>query len=208
MVFSIHHLPLTIYRLAVELRHCLFNAVAYDGAQRLGAALQNFFDLRVLRAREAFEHVGRRVSHGVLGPDADAQARELVRAERRDDALQPLLPPARTARPKPHRAEGQRDVVAYDEQVYGRLEPRALLREARDRLAAQVHVGLRLDQLDGAPLDLGPPDERPALGALDERVRLPRQKVDEHEAEVVARPLVTLARVAEADNKHKSKVKR
>src|SRR4051812_15031992 len=144
MVFSIHHSPLTIDRLAVELRHCLVNAVAYDGAQRFGAALQNFFDLRVLRAREAFEHVGGRVPHGVLGFDTDAQSRELVRAERRDDVLQALLAAARTALPQSYRAERERDVVADDEEVARRLEPLALLREARDRLAAQVHVGLRL----------------------------------------------------------------
>ena len=37
---------------------------------------------------------------------------------------------------------------------------------------------------------------------LHDRVRLPRQKVNEHEAEVVARPLVTLARIAQTDDKH------
>src|SRR5919205_894581 len=205
MVFSIHHLPLTIYRLAVELRHCFFNAVAYDGAQRFGAALQNFFDLRVLRAREAFEHVGGSVAHWMLGSDADAKAHELVRAERRDDVLQALLAAARTSLPQTYRAEGERDVVADDEKVARSLEPRALLRETRDRLAAQVHVGLRLYQLDRAAFQIGATDERPALGALNNRVRLPRQKVDEHEAEVVARPLVTLARIAEADDEHKTK---
>src|SRR5438874_590436 len=76
----------------------------------------------------------------------------------------------------------------------------ALAQEARDRLAAQVHVGLRLDQLDGAPLDLRAPDERTALRAPDRRVRLPRQQVNEHEAEVVARPLVALARIAKPDD--------
>src|SRR5437870_2790225 len=99
MVSLYSPLPSTIYRLAIELRHCLFNAVAYDGAQRFGAALQNFFDLRVLRAREAFEHVSRRFAYGVFRLYADSKPRELVRAERVDDALQTLLPAARTSRP-------------------------------------------------------------------------------------------------------------
>src|ERR1044071_242230 len=123
---SIHHLMFTIRRLTVELRHCLVNAVAYDGAERFGAPLQNLLDLFALSLREAFEDEAGRVTHGVLRLDADPQARELARAERRDDVLQPLLPAARTRRPEADGAEGERDVVADDDQVARRLQPYAL----------------------------------------------------------------------------------
>src|SRR5215212_4509112 len=104
-------------RASVELRHCLVNAVAYDGAERLGAPLQKLLDLFALPLREAFEDEAGRVTHGVLRLDADAQARELIRAERRDDVLQTLLPAARTRRPEADGAEGERDVVAHDDEV-------------------------------------------------------------------------------------------
>src|ERR687889_87713 len=196
LLFPIH------YSLTVVQRHCLVNAVADDGAERFGAPLQNLLDLFPLPLREAFEDEVGRVPYGVLRPDADAQARELVRAERRDDVLQALLPAARARRPEAHGAEREGDVVADHDEVASRLQLGALAQKARDRLAAQVHVGLRLDQLDRAPLKLGPPDERPALRALDLRARLPRQKVYDHEAQVVARPLVALARIAQTDDEH------
>src|ERR1044071_7682630 len=99
MVLSIHHLLFTIHGLTVELRHCLVNAVADDGAERFGAPLQNLFDLFALPLGESIEDEAGRVPHGVLRLEADAQARELVRAERRDDVLQTLLPAARTRGP-------------------------------------------------------------------------------------------------------------
>src|ERR687894_421814 len=110
--FSIHHLLSAIHRLTVVNRHCLVDAVAYDGAERFGAPLKNLLDLLALPLGEAFEDEAGRVAHGVLRLDADAQARELVRAERRDDVLQALLPAARARRPDADGAEGERDVVA------------------------------------------------------------------------------------------------
>src|SRR5918992_6032369 len=101
MDLSAYHLLFTIhYSLTVVQRHCLVNAVAYDGAERFGAPLQNLPDLFALPLGEAFEDEAGRVAHGVLRLDANAQARELVRAERRDDALQTLLPAARTRGPQ------------------------------------------------------------------------------------------------------------
>src|SRR4051794_22151563 len=97
-LFTIHY-PL-FHQLTVVQRHCLVNAVAYDGAERFGAPLQNLLDLRALPLGEAFEDEAGRVPHGVLRLDADAQARELIRAERRDDVLQTLLPAARTRGPE------------------------------------------------------------------------------------------------------------
>ena len=41
--------------IAVVKRHRFVNAVADDGAQRIGATLQNFFQLFKLRLREIFE---------------------------------------------------------------------------------------------------------------------------------------------------------
>src|SRR5829696_3851966 len=98
--------PFTIHRLTVVQRHRLVNAVAYDGAERFGAPLQNLLDLCALTLGEAFEDEAGRVTHGVLRLDADAQARELIRAERRDDVLQTLLPAARPRRPEAYGAEG------------------------------------------------------------------------------------------------------
>src|SRR5919107_506 len=91
----------------VELRHCLVNAVAYDGAERFGAPLQNLLDLCALPLGEAFEDEAGRVPHGVLRLDADPQPRKGVRAECRDDVLQALLPAARTRGPDAYGAEGE-----------------------------------------------------------------------------------------------------
>src|SRR5215207_10636790 len=126
-----HHLLSTTHRLTVVHRHCLVNAVAYDGAERFGAPLQNPLDLFALSLGEAFEDEARRVTHGVLRLDADAQARELVRAERRDDVLQTLLPAAQPRRPEADGAEGERDVVADDDEVARGLQLGALAQKAR-----------------------------------------------------------------------------
>src|ERR1700742_343498 len=133
LAFSYHLSLITVVK-----RHRFVNAVADDGAQCFGAALQNFFQLGGLSLREIFEYEARSVRDSVLRPDADSETRKLVRPQCRDDVLQTLLAAARTARPQSHRAERECNVVADDNQVARRLQPLALPQEARDRLAAQI----------------------------------------------------------------------
>ena len=57
----------------------------------------------------------------------------------------------------------------------------------------------RVKELFAAAL-LRPPDERAALFALDLRPGLARDPVNEHEAQIMARPFILRARIAQPDD--------
>ena len=69
-----------------------------------------------------------------------------------------------------------------------------------DRLAREVHIGLRLHEQHLLPAYLGGGGECLEAGAADAHAQLFRQGVGGHEARVVARTLIFRAGIAEADD--------
>ena len=79
-------------------------------------------------------------------------------------------------------------------------EVTAMVRDARHRLAADVHELLRLAEEDAFPADGGLRQQRPELLARRRGTAPPRQLVRHHEPEVVAVVRVLPAGIAEADD--------
>jgi len=130
--------------------------------------------------------------------NADPQPRELVRSQTINDRPQTILSSVRTFRPNPYRAERQGQIVRNSDQLFDAAA--RLFEQAAYRFTAEVHIGLRLCQLDLLPPDNGLPDQRPALVAFDLRLLLTSKQIDEHKSEIVSRPLVILSRIAESDD--------
>jgi hypothetical protein len=90
---------------------------------------------------------------GLGAPDADAQAGVLVRAERRLNAAQAIVSAGGALGAEPKRANGERNVIDDDEEVVGRRPERAV-RVRLERVAAEVHERLRLEQAHSAPIQI------------------------------------------------------
>ena len=176
-------------------------ALAHQRHRRLSGALDERADLGGILA-ETLEHVGgddlRIARRGA--PDADAHAREARSAELAAQRLQPVVPGEAAADARSHVAEREVDLVMYDEHPV-ELEP---VRAARgsDGAAGVVHERERFEQRDALPEIIDSPLPQAPTEALLRRLLEPpvaRERLDDQEADVVARPLVLAPRVTEAD---------
>jgi hypothetical protein len=137
--------------------------------------------------------------HRCVGTDSDAEPRVLHGAERRLDAAEAVVAAGRPLGAEPERAEREGDVIDDDEQVVGD-RPEGPLDVGSERVTAEVHERLGLQQADAAPVHL-------AVRGAGVRCRAPRGKtpnvgqvVNDPPADVVTRGLVFGTRVAEADD--------
>jgi hypothetical protein len=107
--------------------------------------------------------------------------------------------PRRTLRPKAKGAQREGHVIDDDEQVVGD-GPEGAFHVWGERVAAQVHERLRLEQANATPLDR--PVRGARLGDGAPRGETPNvgQVVDHPPADVVTRILVFGTRIAEADD--------
>ena len=134
---------------------------------------------------------------------ADAEAVELVVADRLDDRAQAVVPARRPRPPDADPSERQVDVVRHDEQV-GRTIDIGLADGGAQWRAGPVHVPHRLHEqheiLGASRLKRCRAVAHPTLAGEAPAVG---QQVDHAESDVVAREPVALARVAEtADDLH------
>ena len=74
--------------------------------------------------------------------DTDPHPRELIRAEALDDGLEAIVTTRRATLPDPHATDSEVDVIRHHDDLLRRnlIE----VRERRDAVARQVHVGQRL----------------------------------------------------------------
>ena len=148
--------------------------------------------------RELAQHVVGPVPTFRRGADADAKPRKLLRSQPPNDVVQPLLPARRPSRPKPQLAHRQVQVVAEDQQVLVRqlVKTHRLLNAG----SAEVHEGRRAQQqgLLAAQVGLDHLAVKPRLGRG--RAEPSGQLGQDGIADVVPRPLVTAARIAQPNH--------
>src|SRR5439155_10410407 len=81
--------------------------------------------------------------------------------------------------------------------------------QTRNSLAAQIHERLRLREFHSLTFNHRAPHQRTAFASLNARARVFGQLINQHESEVVTRPLVFVAGIAESNNQaHKGKSKK
>src|SRR5687768_783216 len=183
---------------SIKFRHRFFDAIVHNGPDRFGAYFQDVLDLFLLAFRETFEHVILCVRDRMLRGDADPQPCELVRSQQVDYRPKAVLSAVRALRPDTDLAEGQGEVVRYYNEPFAATL--LFLEQAFNCLAAQVHVGLRLCQLDRSSVDLGPPDQSPALDAFDLGIGLRSEQINKHKPEVMPRTCVLRTRISKPDD--------
>jgi hypothetical protein len=108
------------------------------------------------------------------------------------------VPAVRTFRPYPNRTERQRDVVGNDDHLFDR--PIFLFQKAAYGLAAQIHIGLGLCELDCLIFNFHSPHQRAALFAFDQRMPLVSKQIHEHKAEIMPRLFILGARISQANH--------
>src|SRR5713101_4201863 len=182
----------------VEPVHSAMRAFGQDRLHRFGRLRHHLRgDFQLVPAHRA-KHIGGQVAHRVFRLNAQSHARELVSAERANQRLQPIVPAGAAALTDAEHAPGQRDIVV-DHDHLGRvtLEP---LQQLAHRQAAHVHIRLGLGQQDFLPSQLPPPDVRFRLRPFDANCAALRQPVHDKKTQVVRRPGVFRAGIAEADD--------
>ncbi len=134
----------------------------------------------------------------VRGIHADPQPRVFRRPQVVLDVAQAVVPAMRPPGPHPQLAQRQVDVVADDQQL--RQRQLVEVHYLPDAAAAQVHERLRLDEKDLFSV-LGQLGDLRLETALEPATARPsREGVDDVVADVVPRPLVVPARIAQPDD--------
>ena len=182
---------------AVEPVRGLGRPLAGPRLHRVGGGVQQDRQAHPLVGRELREDVIHRPAPRLADPHAEP--RVLLGAQLVDDGAQPVVPAVRAGLAEPELAERQREVVRDDQHLAERHPvPRQELAH-RDAGVVHVRLGLGEDQLQA----LGPQLDRGGRVALAAAAGPPvpvGEPVEHHPADVVARLLVLVARVAQADD--------
>ena len=143
------------------------------------------------------EHVVYLKAFGKVAPDTEAKPRIVAVAEQLGDAFEPVVSAVAAFGPDADRAERQRDVVDDDQQVL--LRDLFGFQPVADRLAAQVHVGRRLQQHERPSLvpELG---DRAVAARCKDGARLGCQCVGHFESYVMPGFGVLGADIAQPDD--------
>jgi len=100
----------------------------------------------------------------MLRLNTDSQPRESVAADGCDNRFETIVSASRSARPNSNLSKRQRQVIGYHDQPLTGFRRRLILPEQTgNSFAAQIHVGLRLDEFDRTLLDLSATYERLAV---------------------------------------------
>src|SRR3990170_315792 len=133
---------------SIEAIHGRRQPLRHRQFHRLGRALEALVHHPLLLGGEPREDEVGRVDAERRAADADAQPRELRRAQRFDDRLQPIVPTGAACRTEPEPAQGQVDVVHDDEDVCG-TQPVAPAQIAY-RFTAHIHIRVRAGEQHAA----------------------------------------------------------
>src|ERR1041384_3409446 len=104
-------------RLSIKFTHRFQSAVSDDCSYRFCAQLDRLLDHRSLTARKIVEHKFLRVRNRVFRLNSNTHSDELVRADRRDDRLQPVVPTCRTTLAYANLAEWQREIIGNHDEL-------------------------------------------------------------------------------------------
>ena len=134
-----------------------------------------------------------------MGRSAHAQPQpgKTVGPEMLDDALQTVVAAGAPARTETDPARREGDLVGHDKDTLrGDLIE---VRQRTDRLAGEIHVGLRLYQQDLPAAESAAGRQGAVLQTPDRRAAALRDHIADGPAHIVARPVVLCARVAQKD---------
>ena len=184
--------------IAIVSRHGSFRTGLQPGLHRVGGAPHHLLRPDQVIAAQGFQHPGARLHASRWPSDPQAKPAEIARAQLIDDVLQSALPACAAAGPDAQGPGRLIEVVQHHQQTFPFNAPVA--QQAACRLAAAVHVTLGFGQNDGVTPNSALRQSR-AMGAATElQVVSSRQFVQHKPADVVTRPLVPAARVAQADD--------
>lgn len=182
---------------AVESVHRALQPRRAERKDGLGGRSDSPGQRRPLVGRPFAEHVVYLKAFGKVAPDTEAKPRIVAVAEQLGDAFEPVVSAVAAFGPDADRAERQRDVVDDDQQVL--LRDLFGFQPVADRLAAQVHVGRRLQQHERPSLvpELG---DRAVAARCKDGARLGCQCVGHFESYVMPGFGVLGADIAQPDD--------
>src|SRR5215475_6850047 len=180
---------------SIILRHRVSDAYCQNSFDRVSRQRHHLGERVTVFFRDFRQDEIRRVIYGMVGGDAQTQPRKILPSQFLNDRLQPFLAARAPSGANANLAEGQRQVVADDEDRRA-LPDLVLVDQRGDGDSAQVHEGLRLDQQNFLLADCRAGGQSLTLGGFNLFPRAARQLIDDHETAVVARPLVFRAGIA------------
>src|SRR5215470_13972228 len=180
---------------SVILRHRVSDAYCQNSFDRVSRLRHHSGERVTVFFREFRQDKIRRVIYGMVGGDAQTQPWKILPSQFLNDRLQPLLAPCAPSGANANLAEGQRQVVADDEDRRA-LPDLVLIYQRGDGDSAQIHEGLRLGQQNFLLADCHACRQSLTLGGFDFFPRAARQLIDDHETAVVARPFIFRAWIA------------
>src|SRR6266498_1116199 len=180
---------------SVILRHRVSDAYCQNSFDRVSRPRHHLGERVTVFFREFRQDEIRRVIYGMVGGDAQTQPRKILPSQFLNDRLQPFLAARAPSGANANLVEGQRQVVADDEDRRA-FPDLVLVYQRGDGDSAQVHEGLRLDQQNFLQADRRAGGQSLTFGGFNLFPRAARQLIDDHETAVVARPLVFRAGIA------------
>jgi len=133
----------------------------------------------------------------MLRLNSDPQSNKPLRVQTIYYRSEPILAAMRAVWPDPDRAQWQRQIIRDHDQSFDRSF--IFCSEAANCLTAQIHIGLRLSELDHLVVKNASPDQRSTFVTPYLGLQLRREQIDEHKSEIVPRLCIFRARITKPD---------
>src|SRR5688572_8723284 len=117
------------------------------------------------------------------------QAHKVIRTNLGNDRLQPVVPTCCTTFAYANLSERQSEIVRNNYQLLDRRLALHFCEQTRNRVATQVHERLGFGELCNCAFNLTTSDERTALATANRDSFIVGQFVNQHESQVMTRPL-------------------
>src|SRR5581483_3368152 len=189
----------SFFRIAVKAIHRRRRSFVQNYFDGHASRFQNFIYQLHLRFAKRREHILRSIAHFLFRPDSQPDSQELLRSQRADNRLHPVVSRRTTPLPDANLPQRKIQLVVNDDQILRRIGL-ILLEQFPHSHAAQVHVGLWLRQQNLLLLHYGAGSERSAIPVSDFHAGVVRQAINRQKAQVVGRELVFDSRIAQAND--------
>ena len=169
--------------------------------KRLSASLQNLFNFRSRCLGKHIQHKPFRIADRMVRLNSNSQPRKLIRAQTADNRFQTVVTTGRTTFPNANLSKRQSQIVGYDDQLLAR-RLRACAWQSNNETDSPLKFMkvCGLTSLTAQPAISAATYQRLTLALVHRNPGVTRQLVNQHEPEVMTRPLIFGARVSQTND--------
>src|SRR5882724_570702 len=194
-LYGLSRFTLTLHSF-IEAGHSPSHTFSQNHRHGVDRSFECFVQLLAVAVANGRQYKLREIVERVIRFYAESHSRELLSAQAFNDRLQSLLSARASPRPHSNHPEGECDIIAGNEQI-SRLPFAVSVEQGTNRVAAQIHVGLRFCEQHALTRQRYLRDLCARLGAKAAATPQRKQSVNEHEPEIMPGHFVFPPRIPE-----------